>query len=490
MRAQLEGETDFAGFRVHARRLLAQQVPPHEVQWSRCAHDDDLLSTATADDTGRADGPSLRVPASFLALCESVALHADPQRFALLYRLLWRLAREPALRLDPLDDDKMRAFDMAHAVRRDIHKMRAFLRFREVPEAHAPAGVLHVAWFEPDHHIVRANAPWFMQRFTQMHWAILTPTCCAAWDGSQLQFRAGAQRADAPPADAGEQLWLTYYQSIFNPARLKLAMMQKEMPRKYWRNLPEAQLIAPLAARAHERSGIMVEQPPTQPARRIAPLLRAPGAAPAAMAHATLPQLQTEVERCRACPIGAMATQAVPGEGPLRPSVMFVGEQPGDQEDLRGRPFAGPAGQLLDRALAQLQIDRASVFVTNAVRHFKFELRGKRRIHKTPSQAEAAACQHWLEEEIALVQPGVLVALGATAARALLRRPVAVMSERGQWFARPDGRRVLVTVHPSALLRIAPELQATAFDEFVRDLALAGARHRDRMDGPAASDAG
>jgi len=177
------------------------------------------------------------------------------------------------------------------------------------------------------------------------------------------------------------------------------------------------------------------------------------------------------MQACRECPLGLHATQAVPGEGPLQARLMFVGEQPGDQEDLRGRPFVGPAGQLFERALAQAGLARDAVYVTNAVRHFKFELRGKRRIHKTPTQQEALACRHWLDEEIALVRPRALVALGATAARSLLGRPVAVLSERGAWFERSDGLRVLVTLHPSALLRMDPERLPQEFDAFASDLA-------------------
>jgi uracil-DNA glycosylase len=152
---------------------------------------------------------------------------------------------------------------------------------------------------------------------------------------------------------------------------------------------------------------------------------------------------------------------------------MLVGEQPGDQEDLQGLPFVGPAGRLLARALEQVGIPREQVFVSNAVKHFKFELRGKRRIHKSPTQREAAACLHWLEDEIALVRPQALVALGSIAARSLLGRAVPVMAERGQWLARPDGREVLITLHPSALLRVAPEDREEAFAAFTRDLAQA-----------------
>jgi len=176
------------------------------------------------------------------------------------------------------------------------------------------------------------------------------------------------------------------------------------------------------------------------------------------------------MERCRDCPIGAGATQAVPGEGPADARLMLVGEQPGDQEDLRGRPFIGPAGQLLDRALAQLGWPRDALYLTNAVKHFKYELRGQRRIHKTPAQQEAAACLQWLEHEIGLLQLQAAIALGATAARALLGREVAVTRERGQWLQRPDGLRVLVTLHPSALLRMDTGARYAAFAAWVEDL--------------------
>jgi uracil-DNA glycosylase family protein len=206
-------------------------------------------------------------------------------------------------------------------------------------------------------------------------------------------------------------------------------------------------------------------------ARRTSPLSTDLAAAPpVADAPATLAALRDALERCRECPIGAHATQAVPGEGPRRARLMFVGEQPGDQEDLQGRPFVGPAGQLFGRALAQLGIDRREVYVGNAVKHFKFELRGKRRIHKTPSQQEAAACLHWLENEIALVDPGALVALGATAARQLMGTPIAVTRLRGQWLKRADGRRVFITLHPSALLRVEPEDKESAYAAWLADL--------------------
>ena len=289
----LSGPADLAGFRHAARSLLARQVPPEQVSWhSTDTRVQDLFSgqhpkTAAANAEAFSDAPVVKVPAEFLALCESVILHSDPNRFGLLYRLFWRLAHESHLRHDPLDADRVQAQHMAQAVRRDMHKMKAFVRFRTVQDerfrAYPQDGPLHVAWFEPEHHIVEAVAPFFARRFTQMRWAILTPGCSVEWDcvstrspagmAGQLRFGPGASQRDAPPADAGEQLWLTYYQHTFNPSRLKLKAMQKEMPRKYWRNLPEAELISPLSAMAGERSLRMLAQPGTRPLRRL------PGAA-------------------------------------------------------------------------------------------------------------------------------------------------------------------------------------------------------------------
>jgi DNA polymerase len=183
--------------------------------------------------------------------------------------------------------------------------------------------------------------------------------------------------------------------------------------------------------------------------------------------------LRKATDACRECPIGERATRSVMGEGPLHAVLMVVGERPGDKEDLAGRPFVGPAGMLFDRAIAELGWHREQIYVTNAVKHFKFELRGKRRMHKTPAQREIEACHHWLESEMMLVRPKALIALGGTAARALLHRPVAVMRERGHWQEDPSGRPVLVTLHPSALLRGDPAEREPAWRDWLHDLSRA-----------------
>lgn len=482
----LASETDWSGFRGEARALLARQVPPEDVVWhTRASAAGDLFGALEARRPAAASSSaSAVVPPAFVRLCETVVLHQDPARFGLLYRLLWRLVHEPGLRHDPLDPQRVRVQHMAQAVRREMHKMKAFVRFRPLAQGEGQPP-LQVAWFEPEHHIVEAVAPFFVRRFASMHWAILTPDRSVRWhpadegsadaSGGHLEVGPGARREDAPPADAGEALWLTYYQHTFNPARLKLAMMQKEMPRRYWQNLPEAALISPLAADAMARSGRMLEAPPTTPARRIVPLVPAGASAQPLSSDPAeaLAQLKRATHRCRECPIGAHATQSVFGEGPIGAVLMVVGEQPGDQEDLHGRPFVGPAGQLFDRAIGELGWPREALYITNAVKHFKYELRGKRRIHKTPTQREAAACLHWLESEMAQVRPRAVLALGATAARSVLGRPVAVMQERGQWQTGPRGERVLVALHPSALLRGDPAQRDGAYAAWRHDLSQA-----------------
>ena len=276
----LASEVDMDGFRAAARRLLQQGVEPDAVDWSVAGSavpslfaDDALAATGASVALSAMQHPSpLRVPAEFLALCKDVLQHADPGRFQRLYRLLWRLQRERRLLHDALDPDLVQARLMAQTVRREQHKMKAFVRFREVrePEAAPDDAPLHVAWFEPAHHVVEAVAPFFMRRFAGMRFLILTPERSVHWDGKALTLAAGAGRHQAPSADAGEALWLTYYASIFNPARLKLKAMEKEMPRRYWRNLPEAVLISGLSVAAHERTGQMIEREPQPTSRRLA----------------------------------------------------------------------------------------------------------------------------------------------------------------------------------------------------------------------------
>lgn len=440
----LDTADDFERWRNAVRRLVAAQVDPANVAWHVAGEGRELFA-----DTGDlpADAAALAVPRAFLPLARTALLHRDPERFVLLHQLLVDVATRRRRLDDKADQLVARIEGMAKAVRRDIHKMRAFVRFRKVEE-----GERYVAFFEPDHHIVRTNASFFVDRFASMRWSILTPALSIHWDGDALTEGPGAVRGDAPDGDPLEDAWKRYYASIFNPARLKVGAMLKEMPKKYWHNMPETALVGELVAGAQARSAAMIAagSPPPRP-----PSVDAD--ADTADAWAVL---RSEAQRCKRCPLFGDATQMVFGEGPLDARLMLVGEQPGDQEDLAGRPFVGPAGQLLDGALTAAGIDRSAIYLTNAVKHFKFTLQGKRRLHQSPTAGEIEACRWWLDRERALIRPRLTLALGASAARGLFGKTMAVGRSRGQTMVAPDGSAARITVHPSYLLRLPDRVQA------------------------------
>jgi probable DNA metabolism protein len=459
---RLNAEDDFDGWRTAARALALAGVAPQDVHWQVGDAVGDLFADAADAPLPRpAADAAFSVPRAFVDLAGTVALHADPERFAHLYAQLVRLRDQPRLIEDRADPQIRALEEMTKAVRRDIHKMRAFVRFRTVEEAD---GERYVAWFEPEHHIVRHNAAFFVRRFTSMRWSILTPEVSIHWDGVTLSEGPGATAADAPEGDPIEAVWKTYYASIFNPARLKTGAMLREMPRKYWKNMPETALVPGLiaGAQAREREMIAVSKATTPPAGN---------------ATLALDALREEAADCKRCPLWKPATQTVFGVGPADAPLMFVGEQPGDQEDLAGRPFVGPAGQLFDRAMAEAGVDRAAAYVTNAVKHFKFEPRGKRRIHSKPGSGEIEACRWWIDQERDIVRPMVTVALGATAAQSLFGRTMTISRSRGSAMALADGSECWVTVHPSFLLRIPEEdRRAEEYARFVGDLRRIGER--------------
>ena len=345
--------------------------------------------------------------------------------------------------------------------------MRAFVRFREVAR---DDGVWYVAWFEPQHHIVEQNAQFFVDRFAGMRWSILTPDRCAHWDGNALRITPGVAKSEAPTEDKLEKLWLTYYSNIFNPARVKVHAMQAEMPKHYWKNLPEAAVIPELLKEAPRRVEAMIKKS----GRKVADDDDSDWQ-PAPIPDTTdIRVVETAAKTCTACHLYKRGTQTVFGEGPRHAKLMFLGEQPGDQEDLAGQPFVGPAGKLLDRALEEAGIDRAEVYVTNTVKHFKWEPRGKRRIHQKPNSREIAACRPWMETELRLVRPKLLVCLGSTAAQTIFGSAFRVTRERGKVLRSDFAERVLATVHPSSLLRQPDEeSRAREYALFVADLRVA-----------------
>lgn len=457
-------DRDFDAWRTSARALLSQEIPPDQVVWSDSQSDGAMLPIF--DSLGETQRFQIkRVPKPFLDSARYVACHREPSRWSLLYRLLWRLTHgEPNLLEIMVDEDVHAFLAMEKSVRRDRHKMTAFVRFREV--GNEDGIVSYVAWHRPDHFIVKLTAPFFRDRFRTMNWTILTPDDSVSWDGHQLCFAAGVPASRAPAPDELEQLWKTYYGSIFNPARIKLKAMRKEMPKRHWATLPETQMIDDLLREAPQRIEAMMKATANCPTTT--------SAADFLPQRITLPQLREASRGCKGCELYCNATQTVFGEGPANAAVMFIGEQPGDQEDLAGKPFIGPAGQVFDEGLDEAKIPREQVYVTNAVKHFKFEPRGKRRIHAKPNAREIRACRPWLEAEIQVIKPKIIVALGATAAQSLMGPSFRLTQHRGEIFKETQwAGQFIATLHPSALLRIPdPALRQQAQANFISDLKL------------------
>jgi len=449
----------YDGWRRQARALLARDVPPDAINWLDPRTLQPGLADLAIEKSSLIEATGSRtVPRQFLDRARSASYHRDPRRWAILYRLAYRLTHgERELLANDLDPDVIALNTMTRQVARDIHKMHAFVRFREVQDA---AGPHFIAWHRPDHLIVRPASSFFKERFRVMRWSILTPDESAYWDGDALTFGPGVPQSEAPQADRLEDLWRTYYKSMFNPARVNPKAMTREMPRRHWATLPEAQLIRPLLLEAPERVAGMIAKPSIETSAR----LFVPDGA-------NLEELREASTTCRGCPLIETADHVVFGEGASTATVMLVGEQPGDEEDKQGRPFVGPAGEVLNRALGEAGVERAKIYLTNAVKHFSFHREGKRRIHDKPRAKDVRACRPWLEAEIDRVKPDVIVCLGSTAAQALLGPSIRIQRDRGQEFRAAWAPRVLVTYHPSAVLRADdPQHSDAIYQWLVADL--------------------
>jgi uracil-DNA glycosylase len=417
----LKSETDWDGWRRAARALVLAGVEPSALTWSVGGAADELPEVSGTFNVNRA-----------LVSLASVAIQArEPERFGLLYSLLWRIHAGEKPQQDPDDPDLALVRRMALAVRAEAHRMRTMMRFLPVDDKQRFLG-----WFKPAHFVLPANALLMARRFPALTWSAITPDGAAHWDGSALLFGSGLRQV--ADDEALQAWWEQHRERLLDEATPEVSV-------------PEAEALDE------------VPRPPDQPALGPVVLRIATGAGLNRAAHDAL--------GCRRCPLYEPATQTVFGEGPADASVIFVGEQPGDQEDTIGRPFVGPAGQMMDRAMEEAGIDRRTVYVTNAVKHFKFTPRGRRRIHQTPEVPEIQACKFWLDVERGHLHPQLLVLMGGSAARAVLGRAVTISRERGRPLTMEDGQRVFVTVHPSYLLRI-PDAAAKAreYQTFVGDL--------------------
>ena len=454
---------DFISWRDLARDALAAGFLPEEIDFQDETQPRPL--SLALPETATPTGPRIttpHVPKAFLSLATQAAAHRDPQRWNLLFRLLHRLQTARQLLHHELDPDVAALLRLRSQVNRDIHKMHAFVRFRKVDE---PDAAHFIAFYQPDHHILPLAAPFFAERFAPMRWTILTPDQSVSWspETCQLTFGPGVPRAAAPAPDELETLWRSYYGAVFNPARLNPSAMRSEMPTRFWANLPELDALPQLIERAGARVATMVT---TQKSK--------PTAEPFVPAEHTLPILRAALPECRGCDLYKHATHVVPGVGAAKAKLLLVGEQPGDKEDLEGAPFVGPAGAILHKAIEELGLDGKHIFLTNAVKHFKFVQRGKLRLHQSPRMSEINACRPWLKAEIDAVHPKVVLCLGATAAKSLLGSTFALMRDRGHIVESIYADRVMATIHPSAVLRARDDQSRKQLYTFLKDdLALA-----------------
>lgn len=450
----VDGRPQFNSWRSKARELLQKGVAPEQAYW------EETLSFFSPEESELKPLSAPKAPPEFLELAAQVACARSADKWDLLYRLIYRLNHEnPHLLKVSVDKDVHKAQELAKSVRRDIHKMHAFVRFKKIE---IDGQETYVAWHNPEHLIIETGTPFFARRFGDKPWSIFTPDASAHWDLKTLSFSKGMTQNDFEHHDPFDEVWKTYYRSIFNPARLKLKAMRAEMSPKYWSSLPEAEIIQELIRETPQRLQNMADAPrflAEPPATDSWDILKS-------AAHA-----------CASCPLAARATQTVFGEGNLKAKLMIVGEQPGHEEDLNGKAFIGPAGKILAQALELAGISRDSIYVTNAVKHFKYTPSedGKARIHKKASGTEMQACKPWLEAEINVVRPKVILALGTTAGTALFGKLVKLNETRGQVFTDNHfAEKLLISWHPSAILRAFSEAdREQKFQQLVTDLRLA-----------------
>jgi probable DNA metabolism protein len=431
---------NYATWREKARSFLQANIAPEKITWLDKQQLQGELFNDSVEPVGLFSAKKILVPKSFFKLAEMVSLHNDVIKWQKLYEALWRLTHGEKNLLAISSDLLVNELALlAKSVGRDAHKMKAFIRFRCYEEN---SKKFYIAWYQPDHNIIRKVAPFFVRRFGTMDWLIVTPYETAMWDGEQLSFLPGQQKFIHSQEDDFNNLWRTYYRAIFNPARIKIKAMLREMPVRYWHNLPETQVITEILQEAPSRVANMLKY--------------TEGLVNSALDYfpdvIDLENLKKASMQCRACPIHGCAKQTVFGRGSSKAKIVIVGEQPGSQENEQGLPLIGPSGQYLQKILLNLNIDLEEIYFTNAIKHFKHQVIDSRIKYQTPTIKEINACKPWLVAEIELIQPKIIICLGLVAAKSLVSHGFHFKKQRGKW-QHYKHIPLLVTYHPAAILR-------------------------------------
>jgi uracil-DNA glycosylase len=451
----LQHPKSFDEWRLAVLSLLQTNRTPNEVLWSS----EDQQPNLWFDTLNSGAHYKLKIPSKLKELLMTLSMHRSLTRWNLMYRILYRsIHGEKNLLDDPADSDVATALRMQQEIENDIHRFYAFLRFKKHMDNE---GEIFIAFFKPDHSILHAVLQFFVKRFGSMRWVIFTPEGSAYWDTRTLKIQD--TKIDMPQVNDQEMetMWSSYYSSIFNPTRSNEKLLKQHVPNRFRSNMPEMEQVSELLQNAPKRTDRMLES--------------VSSAAISGWSE-SLQDLNIKLQRCVSCPIGLNGTRAVAGQGSLG-GIMLVGEQPGDEEEKCGDPFVGPAGEVLNEAFRDLNLNRNMIYITNSVKHFKFVMRGKSRIHDRPSHAEIGACRSWLNEEIRLVQPDVIICLGASAAQSVLGAKLDIGKNLNQEFTHPSGAIILVTYHPAAILRVPdPDRKREMYSQILRSLANAQAR--------------
>ncbi len=444
----------FEAWRRHARILLEEKIHFDNVIWETSM--DGSLFDLIAD-TDEIKPSRIEIPRQFIKDAEFVSVFNDNSTWSLLYRLLYKIAFEQKNLMDnPLDNDVLDFHRRMKLVGRDLHKMHAFVRFKEIKHNDQH---IYMAWHRPDHRILKLAAPFFTDRFNGMNWVIFTAEQSMSWINNKLSFGPGISKEDAIAFDATEELWKAYYTSTFNPARLKVKMMKSELPVRHWATLPEAELIDGLIKNAPYMVEKFIE---TQRTSAIASI---------PINVSTLSELEKALPSCSACTICKNATNPVIGEGSDNAEIVFIGEQPGLEEDLVCSPFVGPAGKLLMEALELANISRQEVYLTNAVKAFKWKYLDEFKKHVNPSSFEIAACRPWLKSELNIIKPKIIICLGASAAQSIFGKIMKVHESSGKVFKTSFSDYTFILPHPSVILRSQNiNEKKKLFDQFVSEI--------------------
>ncbi|CDY78246.1 Uracil-DNA glycosylase, putative family 6 [Caballeronia glathei] len=467
-------DPSFAAWRGAARDLLAQGVAPDGLLWRESPESATVFGTVDALPAGPGAPAPVKIAREFLAMLETAACFRARDRWPFLYRALWRWTQGDRAVASPGDPDGRRLHEMIDAVRAEESDMQRFLRFRHRDPSLGPPEF--ISWFEPVHDLLEHAALGFATRMGNATWMIATPHGAAFWDGALLRVDRMsepepkptelASTGEAVSGDAIEALWLAYYESTFDPARANAAEMASHMPVRYWKSRPGDPSDPALIARADPGARRDRRLRNVPPEMEVA-IDMEPHDGP------SMKKAPASLAACKRCALWRNATQPVPGAGPANARIMLVGEQPGDQEDLAGRPFVGPAGRLLDEAIGEAQLQREALYLTNAMKHFKWELQGKERLQQQPAQREREACRYWLDEELARIAPRVVVALGATALKSLTGHRTALSEYLGKTIEH-KGRLIVPTYHPSYALRVIdPGIRDEVFGTIVEALVFA-----------------